>query len=210
MDYRRLNEVTCKDAYSLPFIEETLARLNKAKIYTKLDIRHAFHRIRIHPDFEELTTFRTCYGTYKYKVLPFGLTNGPATFQMYIKELLIDILDVCCTAYIDDILIHSEDALQHDCHVKEVLRRLWAAGLQADIKKRESGVQSTRYLCFIVSTDGICVDPDKVAAIVDWKPPSSVKGVQSFLGFCNFYQKFIRNYGQIARPLTKLTGKGVS
>ena len=140
VDYRKLNALSKKNRYPLPLINETLARLSRAKIFTKLDIRQAFHRIRISPESEELTAFRTRYGLFQYKVLPFGLTNGPATFQSYINDTLRDLLDVICTAYLDDILIYSDDELEHKAHVKQVVDRLHAAGLQADIKKCEFGV----------------------------------------------------------------------
>lgn len=205
IDFRKLNELTRKDRYPLPLIDEMLARISKAKIFTKLDIRQAFHRIRIHPDSEELTTFRTRYGSYKCKVLPFGLTNGPATYQRYMNDVLFDYLDDFCTAYLDDILIYSENELEHEEHVKKVLQRLRDAGLQVDLKKCEFSVTRTQYLGFIITTEGIEVDPDKVAAVVNWKAPHNVRGIQSFLGFCNFYRRFIRDYGRVAKPLVHLT-----
>ena len=113
IDYRKLNALTRKDRYPLPLIDETLARISSAKIFTKLDIRQAFYRIRIHPDSEDLTTFRTRYRVYKCKVLPFGLINGPATYQRYINDVLFDYLDDFYTAYLDDILIYSNDELSH-------------------------------------------------------------------------------------------------
>ena len=103
-------------------INKTLARLAKAKIYMKLDIQQAFHHIRIDPASEELMTFCTCYNAYKYKVLPFGLTNGLATYQRYMNDILFDYLDVFYTVYLDDILIYSEDLLEHEIHVKKVLK----------------------------------------------------------------------------------------
>lgn len=190
IDFRKLNAITRKDAYPLPLIDETLARLKGAKVVTKLDIRQAFHGIRMRPDSEELTRFRTRYGNYKCKVLPFGLTNGPATYQRYMNDVLIDFLDVICTAYLDDILIYSDDPLLHESHVKQVLTRLRGAGLQADIRKCEFGVTRTKYPGFIISTEGIEVDPEKVSAVVGWQAPKTVKGIQSFLGFCNFYSSF--------------------
>jgi transposase InsO family protein len=205
IDYRKLNALTQKDRYPLPLIDETLSRISKAKIFTKLDIRQAFHRIRVDPDSEDFTTFRTRYGSYKCKVLPFGLTNGPATYQRYMNDVLFDYLDDFCTAYLDDILIYSENELEHEAHVKKVLERLRAAGLQADLKKCEFHVKTTKYLGFIIGTEGIEVDPEKVEVIKDWKPPATVKGIQSFLGFCNFYRRFIRDYGIVARPLQQLT-----
>jgi len=207
IDYRKLNTLTRKDQYPLPLLEETLARLRRARVFTKLDIRQAFHRIRVDPDSEELTTFRTRYGAYKCKVMPFGLTNGPATYQRFMNDVLFDYLDNFCTAYLDDILIYSENELDHQEHVRKVLLRLREAGLQADIKKSEFSVKRTKYLGFYVSTDGIEVDPEKTETIRNWEPPTTVRGVQSFLGFCNFYRKFILNYGRVARPLMALTRK---
>ena len=165
IDYRKLNSLTRKDRYPLPLIDEVLARVSKAKIYTKLDIRQAFHRIRMHPDSEEMTTFRTRYGSYKCKVLPFGLTNGPATYQRYMNDVLFEYLDDFCTAYLDDILIYSENESEHEEHVKKVLEKLRKAGLQADIKKSEFHVTRTKYLCFIIYTQGIEVDPIKTEVI---------------------------------------------
>ncbi|RAL60082.1 hypothetical protein DID88_000708 [Monilinia fructigena] len=209
IDFRLLNSLTRKDRYPLPLIDETLARLAGAKIYTKLDIRQAFHRIRMDPASEEYTTFRTRYGSYKCKVLPFGLTNGPATYQRYMNDVLFDYLDVFCTAYLDDILIYSENEEEHEAHVKLVLARLESAELQADLKKCEFNVKRTKYLGFIISTHGIEVDPEKVEVVESWTYPSTVKGVQSFLGFCNFYRRFIKDYGIIAKPLTELTKSNV-
>ena len=208
VDYRKLNALTRKDRYPLPLIDETLRRLSKAKIFTKLDIRQAFHRIRMDPNSEELTTFRTRYGLYKYKVMPFGLTNGPATYQRYMNDILFEYLDQFCTAYMDDILIFSEDPAEHEEHVKKVLQKLRDSGLQADLDKSEFHVTETRYLGFIISTEGIMVDPKKVAAIAGWRTPGNVKSIQSFLGFCNFYRRFIQEYGRVARPLTLMTRKG--
>ena len=158
-------------------IDETLARLSKAKLFTKLDIRQAFHRIRMDPASKELTTFRTRYGTYKYKVLPFGLTNGPATYQRYINSILLDYLDNFCTIYLDDILIYFDNEAEYELYVIIVLQRLRDAGLQVDIKKTEFHVTRTKYLGFIVSTDGIEVDPEKISTIVNWKLPESVRRV---------------------------------
>jgi hypothetical protein len=117
------------------------------------------------PASEDLTTFRTRYGLYKCKVLPFGLTNGPATYQRYINDVLFDYLDDFCTAYLDDIMIYFDNELEHETYVKKVLERFQNAGLQVNIKKCEFGVKRTKYLGFIVSTDGIKADLDKVKVV---------------------------------------------
>ena len=121
IDYRKLNELTEKDRYPLPLLDETLARISRAKVFTKLDIRQAFYRIRIDPASKELTTFRTRYGQYKCKVLPFRLTNRPATYQRYMNDVLFEYLDDFYIAYLDDILIYLEDPAEHELHVRKVL-----------------------------------------------------------------------------------------
>ena len=122
----------------------------------------------MHPDSEDLTTFRTRYGAYKCKVLPFGLTNGPATYQRYMNDVLFDYLDDFCTAYLDDILIYSENELEHAEHVRKVLKRLRDAGLQVNIKKSEFSVKWIKYLGFIMGVNGIEVDPEKVDVVRSW------------------------------------------
>lgn len=209
VDYRKLNAITRKDRYPIPLVDELMERISGAKIFTKLDIRQGFHRIRLDPKSEDLTTFRTRYGTYKYHVVPFGLTNGPAAFQRFINDTLMDYLDDFVTAFVDDLLIYSKNAAEHELHVKKVLERLRAAGLQASIRKCEFHVTRTKYLGFILTTDGIEVDPEKTAVICNWAVPTTVRGVQSFLGFCNFYRRFIKDYSRIAKPLNRLTKKNV-
>ena len=135
VDYRGLNAVTIKNRYPLPLIAETLNRLSRAKIFTKLDIIAAFNRLRIKEGAEELTAFRTRFGLFEYLVMPFGLCNGPASFQHFINDTLREYLDDFCTAYLDDILIYSDVESEHEIHVKRILIKLREAGLQADITK---------------------------------------------------------------------------
>lgn len=139
--------------------------------------------------------------------MPFGLTNGPATFQRLVNDIFIDMLDEYVTAFVDDLLIYSTNEAEHELHVRSVLARLRAAGLQASLHKCEFHVTRTKYLGFIITTEGIEVDPEKVAAVLRWNRPNTVKGVQSFLGFCNFYRRFIYGYSRIAKPLNQLTKK---
>ena len=207
VDYRALNAITIKNRYPLPLIRETLAQLSKAKIYTKLDVVAAFNRIRIAKGDEWLTAFNTRYGLFETLVMPFGLSNAPATFQARINEVLHPFLDVFCTAYIDDILIYSNDLKIHRQHVRLVLQALQEAGLQLDIKKCEFEVTEVAYLGMIISTSGVKMDPKKVQCIVDWEDPKDLKDVQAFLGFANFYRRFIKNFSRIARPLVALTKK---
>jgi hypothetical protein len=154
VNYRKLNARTRKNTYPLPLIGETLERISRARVYIKLNIRQTFHRIRISEKSEDLTIFRTRFGQYKYKVLPFELYNGLSIFQRYINSVLFPYLDEFCTAYIDDILIFSEDSSQHEHHVRQVLSKLRAAGLQANIRKSEFSITETRFLGYVTARSG--------------------------------------------------------
>ena len=141
--------------------------------------------------------------------MPFGPCNAPASFQDYINHALFDLLDRICTAYLDDVLVYSENRKDHRAHVREVVARLRDAGLQIDINKCEFETTRTKYLGLIVTPFGLQMDPDKVTAIVNWRAPASVRDLQKFLGFANFYRRFIRDFSKITAPLNGLLRKGV-
>ena len=153
VDYRGLNEVTVRNRFPLPLVHDTLEKMRHAKFFTKLDVIAAFNKIRIAEGDEWKTAFITRYGLYEYLVTPFGLTNAPAYFQDFINSTLHDILDEYCSAYLDDVIIYSKTREEHNRHVREVLQRLRAAGLQIDIDKCEFSVSKTKYLGLIVETD---------------------------------------------------------
>jgi hypothetical protein len=146
-------------------IDKTLAWIRRAKLFTKLDIKQAFHRIKIHLNSEELTTFQTWFRVYKYKVLPFRLTNSLVIYQRYINNVLFDYLDDFCTAYLDNILIYLNNKLDHKQHVKKVLERLCYASLQINLKKCEFHITWTKYLGFVISTNNVKVNPDKISVL---------------------------------------------
>lgn len=208
VDYRGLNALTIKNRYPLPLINETLARISRAKYFTKLDIVAAFNKLRMAKGEEWKTAFRTRYGLYEYLVMPFGLANAPSSFQNYINDVLREWLDDFVTAYIDDILIYSDNLEDHRRHVRIVLQALREAGLQIDIDKCEFHQSSVKYLGLIIGSDGIKMDPTKVEAILSWGVPTNLKEVQGFLGFANFYRRFIKNFSRVVGPLTDLTKKG--
>jgi transposase InsO family protein len=207
-DYRGLNNITIKNRYPLPLIRETLDALCHAKVYTKLDIIAAFNKLRIAEGHEWKTAFITRFGLYESLVMPFGLCNAPAAFQHYINHTLHDLLDEICTAYLDDVLVYSANKKEHREHVRTVVKRLRDAGLQIDINKCEFETPRTKYLGLIITPEGLEMDPEKVAAIDNWLPPGGVKDLQKFLGFANFYRRFIRDFAAITRPLTVLLRKG--
>ncbi|SLM35328.1 retrotransposon nucleocapsid protein [Lasallia pustulata] len=192
VDYRKLNAITKRNRYPIPLIEETLAKVTGCKYLTKLDVIAAFNKLRMHPNSEDYTTFITSIGAYKYHVLLFGLTNGPANYQHYMNNVLWDHLNNFCSAYLDDILIYSKTLKEHTQHVRAVLQKLIDAGLQVDIEKCEFHVQETSFLGVLLSIDGLRMDPKK-----------------AFIGFCNFYRRFIKGFSKIVGPMLKLTQKGV-
>jgi hypothetical protein len=207
VDYRGLNAMMVKDHTPLPLIGEALDRLAKAKIYTKLDVKDAYHNLWIAEGDEWKMAFRTKYGLYEYLVMPFSLTNAPASFQRWMNEILSDYLDVFCIAYLDDIRIYSDNFEQHCQHVKMILKRVEEVGLTLKASKCKFHTNKTEYLGYIILPTGIEMDPEKVQAVAEWKEPMNVKGVQSFLGFANFYRRFIKDFSRITAPLMPLIRK---
>jgi transposase InsO family protein len=208
VDYRGLNRVTKKNRYPLPLISETLDRLVGAKVFTKLDLKDAYHRLRIKRGDEWKTAFRTRYGHFEYLVMPFGLANAPATFQAYINHAMQGLLDVVCVVYLDDILIFSQNQDEHRSHVKQVLKKLRKFGLYANLKKCEFETDTVEFLGFIVSTEGVKMDERRVQTIKEWPIPTTIRELQVFLGFANFYRRFIERYSKIAAPMTSLLRGG--
>lgn len=209
VDYRGLNSITTPDRYPLPLFKETLRQLSKSKWFTKLDVKSAFHRLRIREGDEWMTAFRCRLGLFEWLVTPFGLINAPASFQRYINETLRENLDINATAYMDDVLIYTNGNVQeHWRTVRGILDKLDKAGLYLDIDKCEFLRKEVKYLGFIIRAGkSVTVDPAKVKAILEWQPPTSVKGVRSFLGLANFYRCFVACFAEIAVPLTNLTKK---
>ena len=206
VDYRGLNKVTVKNRYPLPLISEIMDRVNGAKWFSKFDLKDAYHRIRIRPGDEWKTAFRTRYGHFEYLVVPFGLTNAPAAFQAYINHVLRGLVDDFCIVYLDDILIFSKTEEEHTDHLQQICERLRQAELYAKLPKCQFYKKEMEFLGFIITPEGIKMDPQRIQTIQEWKdhPPRSYRDVQVLLGFCNFYRRFIRSYAKLARPLTVL------
>ncbi|HEX8609391.1 MAG TPA: reverse transcriptase domain-containing protein [Pedobacter sp.] len=202
VDYRALNKITIKNRYPLPLIGETLDQLKGAKLFTKLDLRGAYNLIRIAEGDEWKTAFRSRHGLHEYLVMPFGLTNAPATFQTYMNDTLREYLDRFCVVYLDDILIYSKTPEEHQQHVKAVLQKLNEAGLYLKAEKCEFSTQRTEFLGYVITPEGTDMDKSKVLAILEWPEPEKITQLRGFLGFANYYRRFIKNYSKIAKPLT--------
>jgi len=207
VDYRALNKITIKNRYPLPRIDELLERLEGATVFSKLDLTSGYNQIRIEETSIAKTAFRTRYGHLEYLVLPFGLTNAPATFMTLMNSVFGSLLDKCVLIYIDDILIFSRTREQHLKDLRVVLEMLRTHQLYAKLSKCEFMVDSVEFLGHIMSDQGISVDPHKVESVKKWPAPKNTSELRSFLGLATFYQKFVKGFSQIAAPLTELLRK---
>lgn len=210
IDFRWVNQYLKDRLYQAPSVAGTIYNCRTAKIFSKIDIIQAFHRLRLTPESEYLTAFKTRFGTYRWKVLPFGLKVGPSWFQQFINMQIHELLDFCASAYADDVLIHSDEVHDHPDHVKEVIHRLHKANLQGDIKKSRFEVTKVDYLGIILEVGkGVHIDPEKVEAITNWKfeDLTSVRAVRSFLGLINYVRTFCHHSSEIAEPLNRLMKK---
>jgi hypothetical protein len=210
VDYQGLNTITIKDQTLLPLIGEALDWLANTKIYMKLDVKDTYHNLRIAEGDEWKTAFQMKYGLYKYLVMLLGLTNALASFQRWMNEVLSNYLDIFCIAYLDDILIYLDDLEQHCQHMRKILESIEEVGLMLKASKCEFHIDRIEYLAYIISPMGMSMDLEKVRAMVECREPINVKGVQSFLGFANFYRRFIQDFCKIITPLTKLTRKDIA
>jgi len=207
IDYRALNDITIKNSYPLPRIDELFDRLQGAKIFTKIDLRNGYHQIRIYSSDVEKTAFRSRYGHFEFLVLPFGLTNAPATFMQLMHDIFRPLLDRSVLVFIDDILVYSNNIEDHRQHVREVLELLRKNQLYAKASKCELFKSRVEFLGHVIDDSGLHMMEDKVEAILKWPPLKSVSEVQSFIGLVGYYRKFIRMFSEIAAPLTQLTQK---
>jgi len=208
VDYKKLNEVTVRNSYPLPLINDIIDRVKGAKYFTKLDLRSAYNLIRIKEGDEYKTAFRTKYGHYEYLVMPFGLKNAPAVFQSFINSVLRPFLEKSVILYLDDILIYSSSLEEHHKTVRSVLKTLLDNNLFAKLSKCEFDKDKVEFLGHIITGSGISTDPKKIKSIEEWPVPNCVKDVQRFMGLCNYYRRFVKNFAAIAKPLHALTKKG--
>ena len=207
VDYRPLNEVTIKNKYPLPRIDDLFDQLTGATVFSKIDLRLGYHQIKIRSGDIPKTAFTTRYGLYEYTVLPFGLTNAPASFMQLMNSVFMEYLDKFVIIFIDDILIFSESEEAHANHLRLVLEKLREHQLYAKFTKCEFWLKEVAFLGHVLSAKGIAVDPSKVQAVLTWEQPKSVTQVRSFLGLAGYYRRFIENFSKHAKPMTELLKK---
>ena len=207
-DYRKLNDITIKNAAPLPLIPDLIDKLQGARIFTKLDVRWGYNNIRIKEGDEHKAAFKTALGLYEPLVMTFGLCNAPATFQTFMNHIFEDLLDTGqVVIYLDDILIFTHTIDQMDRLTRKVLERLQRHDLFLKPEKCFFDQRSIEYLGVIISEGRVKMDQAKVHGITNWPTPKTLKNVQAFLGFCNFYRRFVQDFSALTHPLSQLTKK---
>ena len=209
IDYWQLNRVTIKNRYPLSRIDDLFYKLRGARVYSKIDLRTGYHRLRVMEANIPMMAFGTRYGHFEFTMMPFGLTNDPATFMVLMHRVFQPYLDRFVVVFVDDILIYSKSEEKHEDHLRIFLQALIDHQLYAKFSKCEFWLTEVRFLGHVVSTLGVSVDPNNVKAVMGWERLKLVFEIHSFLGLAGYYKRFIENFSRLAVPMTKLTRKEV-
>jgi len=205
-DYRTLNAITVKNRYLLPLISELVSQLRRARYFTKLDVRWGFNNVRIKPGDEWKAAFCTNCGLFELLIMFFGMTNSPATFQTMMNDVFRTVIaEGIVVVYLDDILIFTKMEEEHERAVQRVLEILTEHKLFLCPEKCEFHRKQIEYLGLVISENKVAMDPVKIAGVREWSVPENRTDVQAFIGFANFYRRFIQDFSTIARPFFDLT-----
>ena len=210
IDYRALNKLTTKNRYPLPRIDDLFDQLAGSRVFSSLNLAQGYHQIRILEEDVPKTAFRVHFGHYQFKVLSFGLTNAPATFQGVMNRIFQQHLEKFVLVYLDDILVFSKTQEEHLEHLRKAFEILRENNkLFAQLTKCRFAKSELEYLGHVVGKDGIKVDPRKIETVTTWARPNDVSQLRSFLGLSNYFRRFIQGYSTLVAPLTHLTRKDV-
>ncbi|CAN6166061.1 unnamed protein product [Urochloa humidicola] len=207
VDYRHLNAITLKSKYPVPIIDEFLDELYQASWFSCLDLAAGFHQIRMKEGEEYKTAFQTHHGHFEFRVMAFGLTGAPGSFQDAMNSTLAPFLRKFVLVFFDDILIYSKSFDEHVIHVRQVFEQLSKEKWKVKLSKCSFAQRQVAYLGHVISEKGVATDPKKVSAIAQWPVPINTKELRSFLGLAGYYRKFIKHFGIISKPLTNLLKK---
>ena len=208
IDSRAINKITIKYRFPIPRLDDLIDMLSGASIFSKIDLRSGYHQVRIREGDEWKTAFKTKDGLYEWLVMPFGLSNAPSTFMRLMTHIFKDFMGKFLVVYFHDILVYSRDTHEHIDHLRILFQTLRENQLYANPKKCNFLQSQVTFLGFIVSSNGIAVDPDKVKAIVEWTSPNNIHEIRSFHGLATLYRRFIKNFSSIMAPITNFMKKG--
>lgn len=209
IDYRKVNELSIGDSFPLLNITDILDQLGHSKYFTTIDLTSGFHQIQMAPQDAEKTAFSTPMGHYQFNRMPFGLRNAPATFQRLMNTVLTGIQNIKCFVYLDDIVVFSDNLENHNKRLIEVFQRLSEYNLKIQPDKCEFLRKEVMYLGHLITDEGVKPDANKVKAVREFPVPKSPKDIKSFLGLAGYYRRFIPNFSNITKPLTKLLKKDI-
>ncbi|KAG7558942.1 Retrotransposon gag domain [Arabidopsis thaliana x Arabidopsis arenosa] len=208
VDSRAINKITVRYRFPIPRLDDLLDQIGTASVFSKLDLKSGYHQIRIRPGDEWKTAFKTREGLFEWLVMPFGLSNAPSTFMRVMNEALRPFIGKFVVVYFDDILIFSVSLEDHLQHLREVLVVLRRDKFYATIKKCEFGSPEVQFLGYIVSAEGLAVDPGKVSAIKSWPEPKTLTDTRSFHGLASFYRRFVPQFSSLMAPITDCIKEG--
>lgn len=204
VDYRTLNLRTIPDQYTVPRIEDALHSLSGSKWFTVLDLRSGYYQIPMSESDKEKTAFICPLGFYQFERMPQGISGAPATFQRVMERTVGDMNFLEVLVYLDDVIVFGRTLEEHEERLLKVLDRLEEEGLKLSLDKCQFGRTSVTYVGHVVSQDGVATDPSKIEAVATWPRPQTVTALRSYLGFCGYYRRFVKDYSKLCRPLNGL------